>query len=115
MEGLNLHDFVGEIMAIGGVITLFLSIKKQFSDEREKRANEQQTQDDAIRENRHKIELMSKDVNRIDKMEQKLDSIDHKLTDIKVIMERDHASVFQRLTTLEDRGCHPSNASRSKK
>ena len=111
MEGVNLHDFVGELMAIGGVITLFLSIRRQFTEEREKRAREQQTQDDAIRENRHQIELMSKDVGRIDKMEQKLDKIDHKLTDIKVIMERDHASVFQRLTTLEDRGCHPNERS----
>lgn len=107
MEGLNLHEFVGELMAIGGVITLFLSIRRQFTEEREKRANEQQAQDDAIRENRHEIALIKKDVSKIDKIEQKLDRIDDKLSDIKIVMERDHASVFQRLNTLEDRGCHP--------
>ena len=106
---MNFHDFIGEIAAIGGVLALFLSIKKQFADEREKREKRQDQQERAIRENQHQIELIQKDVSKIDKLEVKIDRIDEKLNEIKNIMVKDHENVFSRLNVLEDRGCHPRN------
>ena len=104
---MNMHDFIGELAAIAGLIALFLSIRKQFSEEREKREYRQDQQEREIQENRHQIDLIKKDVSKIDKLESKIDKIHEKINDIKTIMERDHANVFSRLNTLEERGCKP--------
>lgn len=123
MEGISYHDFIAELMLLGGLVSMGLTIRGRFASENRRRIAEKKELEDRITQNahenqilrtevNHQVDLMQRDIKDLSKLDVKLDKVMEILDIVKdgqhrlaSKMEKDHHEVLVRITALEEGGC----------